>query len=227
MLPMSRSLTSSTWGRSLSDTDAPDLTIFRIRRFLLLLLVIFLTGMGRLPAPTAVTLVPVAGETEEIDPRLLGRWLTPSDGTRSPASVEVRRSSTFSDRYEVEIPWYFARPVEGRLVQLSDGDETWTVLECSISVRAIDSGLLLPARHHFGIRLEGDRLIVSLLSLQLGYMAMAEGGARGALWVQDLETTNAGLVAVIVADSGDVRKHLAIAARRITPQWVLTFERER
>jgi hypothetical protein len=227
MLPMSRSLTTSTGGRSLSDTDAAGLAISRTRRFLLLLLVVFLTGMGQLPATTAVTLVPVAGERQEIDPRLLGRWRTASDGTLSPASVEVRRSSTFADRYEVEIPWYFARPVEGRLVQLSDDDETWTVLECSVSVRAIDSGLLLPARHHFGIRLDGDRLVVSLLSLQLGYMAMAGGGPRGALWVRDLETTNAGLVAVIVADSGDVRNQLAIAAKRIAPQWVLTFERER
>lgn len=223
---MSRSLMTSTWGRSLSDTDAADLTVIRIRRFLLLLLVPFLTGMGQLPAATAVTLVPVAGKTEEIDSRLLGRWRIPSDGKLSPASVEVRRSSTFSDRYELEIPWYFARPVEGRLVQLSDGDETWTVLECSVSARAIDTGLLLPARHHFGIRLEGDRLVVSLLSLELGYMAMAGGGARGAQWVRDFETTNAGLVAVIVADAGDIRKQLAIAAKRIAPQWVLTFERE-
>ena len=224
---MSRSLTTGTWGRSSSDTDAANLTISRIRRLLLLLLVIFLTGMGQLPATTAVTLVPVAGKTEEIDPRLLGRWRTASDGTLSPVSVDVRRSTTFSDRYEVEIPWYFARPVEGRLVQLSDGDETWTVLECSVSVRAIDTGLLLPARHHFGIRLEGDRLVVSLLSLQLGYMAMAGGGPRGALWVRDFETTSAGLVAVIVAESGDVRDQLAIAAKRIAPQWVLTLERER
>jgi hypothetical protein len=219
---------STILGRAFPHTDAAARTIFRLSRLLLLLVVLpFVTGMGQFPVATAVTLVPVAGKTEELDPRLLGRWQTASDGTRSPATIEVRRSQTFADRYEVEIPWYFARPVEGRLVRLADGDKTWTVLECSISVRAIDTGLLLPARHHFGIRLEGDRMVVSLLSVQLGYMAMRGGGAHGAESIRDFETTDAGPVAVIVTSAADLQNQLAIAAKRIEPPWVLTFERER
>jgi hypothetical protein len=196
-------------------------------RVLLLSLVPLLAGMGRFPLATAVTLGPVEAETLALDPQLLGRWRTTAADRQTHAIVEVRRSPTFTDRYELHIPWYFARPVEGRLVQLADGDQTWTVIECAIGNRTIDTGLLLPVRHHFGIRVEGEQIIVSLLSVQLGHMAATNSGARGSWSVRDFETIDGGVVAVIVADGPDIGDHLKIAARRMRPQWQFTFERER
>jgi hypothetical protein len=201
--------------------------MLRLPRLLLLLLVPFLLGKGEFPVGTAVTLVSIPGPAVQIDPRLLGRWRTPAgDGRWAPATLELRRLEPLLDRYEVEMPWYFARPVEGRLIRLKDNGE-WTVLECSIRVRAEDTGLLLPAKHHFGIRLDGDRLVVSLLSVQLGYMAMTSRVHSSGPRVRDLETTFGGPVAVIVTDGTDLDKQLALAARRMLPHWVLTFERER
>lgn len=197
-----------------------------LRCLLLLLLLPFLAGMGTSPFGTAVTLSPLEGTTEGIDPRLLGRWRTAAEGKEPTATVELRRSKAQIDRYEVIAPWYFARPVEGRLVKFKDKDREWTVLEVSVSVRAADTGLLLPARHHFGISFDGNRLVVSLLSVQLGHMALTGGGAHGAEWVRDLETTWAGPVAVVVTDGRDLQQQLVLAARRIRPQWVVTFERE-
>ena len=102
--------------------------MFRMLRFLFPLLLPLLVGMGEYPVGTAVTLVPVAGTTMELDPRLLGRWRIPSDGKRAPITLELHRSKTLIDRYEVEIPLYFARPVEGRLVRLSEEDKEGSVL---------------------------------------------------------------------------------------------------
>jgi len=192
-------------------------------------------AMGELPAGTAVTLTSISAPDAEIDTNLLGKWRTPSIGKWAPVTLELRRSPTLINRYEVHMPSYFARPVEGRLVRLpkegrgsSDKKNKLTVLECSVGVRAEDTGLLLPARHFFGIRLEGERLIVSLLSVQLGYMALTGGGSHGASWIkQVLETTPAGPVAVVVADGNHIDDQLRLADKLIRPQWQLTFERER
>lgn len=195
----------------------------------LLLVVPVLLGMGEIPPSAAVALNAVAANAVPVDPRLLGRWRMSAAGKPEAASLELRRSPTFLNHYEVEMPWYFARPVDGRIVSISTGtkNEKLTVLECSIQVHAEDTGLLIPARHYFGIRLEGDRLHLSLLSVELGYMAQSGRGAAGAQWVRDLETVSAGPVAVIVTDRDDLRNQLALAAKRIAPKWVLTFERER
>ncbi|MBK6865066.1 MAG: hypothetical protein IPG91_16850 [Ideonella sp.] len=93
-------------------------------RFLLLLLLPFLTAFGTFPVGTAVTLSPLEGTTVGIDPRLLGRWRTAADGKEPNATVELRRSKTQIDRFEVLAPWYFARPVEGRLVTFKDKDRS-------------------------------------------------------------------------------------------------------
>jgi hypothetical protein len=198
-----------------------------MRRLLVIFLLPLLTAMGEYPVGTAVTLAPVAGDSDAVDPRLLGSWRLSTAGPPSKVTLTVRRSKDFLDRYEVDVPFYFARPVEGRLVRFPVGDKLLSVIECSVRTRAQDTGLLLPARHHFGVRFEGDRLVVSLLSVQLGYMARTGGGAHGAPGIKDLETTFGGPVAVIVADGTDVQEHLAFASRRMLPQWILTFERER
>lgn len=198
-----------------------------MRRLLLICLLPLLTAMGEYPIGTAVTLAPVAGDSDVVDPRLLGSWRLPRAGAPSKSTLTVRRSKSFVDRYEVDAPFYFARPVEGRLVRYPVGDKLLSVVECSVRTRTQDTGLLLPARHHFEVRFEGDRLVVSLLSVQLGYMARTGGGAHGAPWIRDLETTFGGPVHVIVADGEDIQKHLALASLRMLPQWVLTFERER
>lgn len=202
--------------------------MFSLLRLLLLVVLPLLGGMGDFTVGTAVTLVPVAGTTQELDPHLLGRWRIADGAKPLTVTLELRRSKTSLDRYEVQTPLYFARPVEGRVVQWHDKEKNrdWTVLECSVSVRTKDTGLLLPARHHFGLHLEGDHLVVSLLSMQLGRMALTNSGAHGAVWVRDLETTLGGSVAVIVTDGHDLRNQLELAAKRIRPQWVLRFKRE-
>ena len=204
-------------------------TVVGVPVLVLLLAVPLLLGMGEAPPSSAVTLNAVAAGTEPVDPRLLGKWRTSAAGELGAATLELRRSPTFLDHYEVVMPWYFARPVDGRIVSISTGtkNEPLIVLECSIRVRAEDTGLLIPARHYFGIRLEGGRIHLSLLSVELGYMAQSGRGAVGAHWVRDLETVSAGPVAVIVTDRDDLKNQLALAAKRIAPKWVLTFERER
>jgi len=190
---------------------------------LLLLLVPFLLGKGEFPMGTAVTLFSLPGAAQEVDPRLLGRWRGAPNGKWAPPTLELRRSPTLLDRYDVEMPWYFGRPVEGRVVRLNGVD--MDVLECSVRVRSEDTGLLVAARHHFGIRIEGERLVLSLLSVQLGHMALSGTLGRGPP-VRGLDTTLASPVAVVVTTEFALADQLVLAAKRVPSYWVMSFERE-
>lgn len=199
----------------LIQVKAPML-IDRIRAAVFAVLALALCALGDFPPPSpAVTIdSPVNRQHVVFDEQLLGSWeMHDPDHRWPPTTVTFSRPLPAIKRYDVVAPWYFARTVQGRLFEL----DSHRVIELTAETAPYDTGVLMPARHFWALTLENDRLRVSLLSIQLGFMAQTG----------QLNTTlsrGAGLW-ILTGNPADVHAALRAGMRRSSAPWILEFRR--
>jgi hypothetical protein len=90
-------------------------------------------------------------------------------------------------------------------------------MELAMDVRPENEGLFFPARHFWGVKLDGNALTVVLLSVQVGYLV------RSGTFKLPYEL--AAGTWVLTGTPDQIKDALRLGQKRVKAPWVLTFER--